>query len=484
MPSDTLPTTIVALCAALAVELDAWAVAHRPATLAEHEQGVLASLRRVAGHLLGAVLERAQGLDHPAARRQQASCPSCGTRRRPRQWRTRRPVTVCGVAPLRRPEFRCRPCGTQWAPTDDALGLAAHQALSAGWQAWVVETGAELPYRQAAGQLERRAGIGLGAETVRAHTERVGTALAAAQDAAAATVRATHEAAEPLDPPPVTEVLVAEADGLQVRFLDGWHEVKVGEVAGCRPGMGGDEDGTPRQPPVLRAPSYVATTAAKDGFGGRWLAEAARRGALEGVGWEQPPGTDPRLTGVTGPALAILREVVVLGDGAHWIWDLAAEHFGDRRTEILDYWHATEHVWALGRAVHTPTRDVGDRAGAWAAAWCADLLEHGPSAFLAHLADLPRPSTTEAAEVLRVERGYFTTNAPRMQYPAYRARGLPIGSGAVESAAKHVVQTRMKRAGMRWGTKGGEAVASLCAYRASRRAFDTLVTPPPVAKAA
>ncbi len=46
------------------------------------------------------------------------------------------------------------------------------------------------------------------------------------------------------------------------------------------------------------------------------LAEAARRGALEVIGWEQPPGTDPRLAGVTGPALAVLRQVVVLGDGA------------------------------------------------------------------------------------------------------------------------------------------------------------------------
>ena len=71
--------------------------------------------------------------------------------------------------------------------------------------------------------------------------------------------------------------------------------------------------------------------------------------------------------------------------------------------------------------------------------------------------------------MLRVELGYFTTNAPRMDYPTFRARGLPIGSGAVESAAKHVVQVRMKRSGMRWSDAGGQALLALCAYRASNR---------------
>jgi hypothetical protein len=68
-----------------------------------------------------------------------------------------------------------------------------------------------------------------------------------------------------------------------------------------------------------------------------------------------------------------------------------------------------------------------------------------------------------------VERGYFTTNAALMDYPDFRARGLPIGSGAVESAAKHVVQIRMKRSGMRWSDTGGQAMLALCAYRASHR---------------
>jgi hypothetical protein len=70
---------------------------------------------------------------------------------------------------------------------------------------------------------------------------------------------------------------------------------------------------------------------------------------------------------------------------------------------------------------------------------------------------------------VRVERRYCTTNTARMDYPTFRAQVLPIGLGAVESAAKHVVQVRMKRSGMRWSDTGGQAILALCAHLASKR---------------
>jgi hypothetical protein len=285
--------------------------------------------------------------------------------------------------------------------------------------------------------------------------------LAEHQRQAAQAVQQTQEAAEPVDA--VADVLVVEADGVLVHYRDGWHEVKLGEVAGCELGNGRPASDPTARPAELVAPSYVATRASAAEFGPMLVAEAARRGSLEILRWEQPPGTDPRLA-VVGPAEAVLRPVVVLGDGARWIWDLAAEHFGSERTEIDDYWHATEHVWTIARALHG---DDPDRSGAWAEAWSLDLLEHGVEPLLAALRSIEPPGP--AAEVVRVERGYFTTNAGRMDYPTFRAQGWPIGSGAVESAARHVVQVRMKRPGMRWSKHGGEAMLALCAYRAGNR---------------
>jgi hypothetical protein len=78
-----------------------------------------------------------------------------------------------------------------------------------------------------------------------------------------------------------------------------------------------------------------------------------------------------------------------------------------------------------------------------------------------------RAPTPAAAETLRRERGYFATNALRMNYPAIRKQALPIGSGAVESSATHVVQQRMQRAGQRWSDAGGRAMLALRAGTAS-----------------
>jgi hypothetical protein len=189
-------------------------------------------------------------------------------------------------------------------------------------------------------------------------------------------------------------------------------------------------------------------------FGPRLLTEAARRGALDVVAWAGER---------TGAGLARWRAVVVLGDGAAWIWHLAAEHFGER-VEIVDFYHASEHLWTLAHAMH----GAGTAAAtAWATARLTTLREEGGAALLATLQGL-RPPRAEVKEVLRRERGYFRTHAARMAYPTFVAQGWPIGSGAVESAAKHPVQLRLKRPGARWSPAGAHAVLTLIAYLASR----------------
>ena len=179
-----------------------------------------------------------------------------------------------------------------------------------------------------------------------------------------------------------------------------------------------------------------------------------------------------------------MRTVVVLGDGAEWIWT-HARHFlglaGVEVVEIVDLYHAYEHLWAVGAAVF----GVGTAA---AAAWVAPLKERlyqaGVVPVLAALAALtppadaedggaavttaPEPPETAAtppetvvAEVVRKAIGYFTAHAARMDYPRFVARQFPIGSGAIESACKTLVEQRGKQAGMRWSPAGLQAVLSL-----------------------
>src|SRR5713101_1710275 len=122
MDREPVPSAILTRLLEAAKELEEWAVGHRQATLAEHERAVLRIFRSVMGPTLGAVLERALQLDQPAAQRQHAACPECGKRRRPHQWRTRQPVSVCGSTPFQRPYYWCPACEQGWAPADNVLG--------------------------------------------------------------------------------------------------------------------------------------------------------------------------------------------------------------------------------------------------------------------------------------------------------------------------------------------------------------------------
>ena len=434
-----LPPAIVALLEDLGTALVQWSDQHRDQPLAVHEDGVLALVRGVLPRLLEAVLQRSTTTLAPHQQRRRETCAGCGARLRVRRWHPRQVLTRCGPIRYTRPAYECRRCRQSACPTDACLGVAPHARLSAGVQATLGRLGALMTFAEARTLLAELAGLTVSRETIRQQSTQQGAALLAGQQQARAHVAARREAAPPVVRP--RGELLVETDGVLVRFQDGWHEVKVGLVAGWADGH-------------VQQPSYVAAREPAEAFGPRLLTEAARRGALEIIGWEG---------GGSGRGLAVLPPVLVLGDGAPWIWNLAGEQFG-ARTEIVDYYHAAEHVWTLARALHGAGTEA---ATAWARAHCTVLYEQGGSALRRRL-QRTRGTTPEAREALRLERGYFRTNADRMDYPALRARGLPIGSGAIESAARHVVQQRFKRPGMRWSIEGGQALLALRAHFQSR----------------
>jgi hypothetical protein len=182
--------------------------------------------------------------------------------------------------------------------------------------------------------------------------------------------------------------------------------------------------------------TYVAGLLTAADFGVRLYAEAVRRG-VERAG-----------------------QVVILGDGALWIWKLAEEHFAGA-IQILDFWHASEYVWKVAKAVWG---QGSAKTTEWAEAVIANHLVIGDVVgLLAAIRDLPTvaPAPGEQKSVPEHALEYFQNNAPRMRYLEYRARGLEIGSGAVESAGKRVVGQRCKASGMRWSEEGLTAILNL-----------------------
>ena len=209
-------------------------------------------------------------------------------------------------------------------------------------------------------------------------------------------------------------------DAARVRFEDGWHDVKAGVVFWAEP----QREGAEMAGGKAAAQSYLAETGPMEQAGARLYREAVAR------------GIDPA------------EELVVcLGDGAPANWSQFGLHFPNR-VEVLDWYHAVEHLWAAAR---DRWGEDSTRVEAWMEARKEELWEGEVAAVLTAL----RAGKGES------EVHYFETNRHRMRYAEFRAQGYPIGSGTVESACKRVIGARLKQAGMRWTRMGAQAVLSL-----------------------
>ena len=140
-----------------------------------------------------------------------------------------------------------------------------------------------------------------------------------------------------------------------------------------------------------------------------------------------------------------------MGDGAAWIWNLAAEMFPGA-IQIVDYFHAAEKLWEAARALGGAEGQVK----AWAEARCADLKAGRLDGLLATLR-----AHAGSCKVAEQCADYIERNRERMRYDKFRAQGLHIGSGVVEAACKSVVGGRVKQSGMHWTEDGANAILEL-----------------------
>jgi hypothetical protein len=343
----------------------------------------------------------------------------CGAATRCEGYRTKGVQTVVGWITVRRAYYVCAACGQGHCPLDAVLGLH-RDSLSPGVRRLACRFGAQVPFADAADDLAEAARVRLSASTVRAVTEAVGARRE--QDLAAEIAAAWAQGLPPATGTPPARLYVA-MDGVRILGTDGaGREVKVGVVVPLRGTAAGEE---------REVASYAAGLEPAARFGARLALEAHRRG------------------------LERASLVAVLGDGAEWIWNLAAEHF-PQAIQIVDWFHASERVWALGRALfgaETP------ETTAWVEAQLGRLAQ-GQAATLAH-EWRALPCRGETAAVRDEQVTYFTNQATRMGYDRYRAAGWDIGSGMVESACKHLIGAREKGPGMRWSDAGAQTVAAV-----------------------
>jgi hypothetical protein len=323
-------------------------------------------------------------------------------------------------------------------PIREQWGLSAHQQLSLALEDKLAFTVTATGSYAEASAVADKWGCPVADSTLRALAQRLGERAEAQTQARLQTT--PQETAAKRAP---TELAVVMLDGWQVRQRGPgwgkkktsenrveWHDLKTGvfyrhEQAGCTEGGRG-----------LLAEKVVVS----------WQGEPLEIGRR--LHWEA-------LRGGLGRAKAVM----VLGDGAPWIWNVAADRWAGA-TEVLDFYHASQHLWEMGKAV----TGSDDTAGAWVEPRRHQLRYGKEARVLKELAAL-KPGRSVSGKIIQREQNYFASHQRRMHYEQIAERGWPIGSGAVESACRQR-QCRFKRPGQFW-TRAG--LRNLCALDEARR---------------
>jgi hypothetical protein len=350
-------------------------------------------------------------------------CSKCGQPMRHRGLVSRTLVTIHGAISFSRPRRRCDRCSTESYPLDERLCFESH---GVSWRVatTVSRLGSLLPsYDLTRRLLADDYGIELSKQTIEEIIFRAGEILLAEDDAVreACFADAGRGACRgPKEAAIRAETVAVYADGTMIHAEGDWREIRVGRAIAW--------DGEGRR---LRQRTF-ARFLPLESFGQQLFVEAHAAGY--------------------GRA----KNRVFLGDGAHWLWELAALHFPEA-IRVLDWYHLSENVHEAANGVFGEGTAEG---GAWAKSRLDELWEGQQRSAREALAELrTRLRSPPKREALRKLSVYLKNNAERMDYPRYRALGVPIGSGPVESACKTLVGGRCKQAGMRnWRRRGAEAV--------------------------
>ena len=357
----------------------------------------------------------------------------------------------------------CSQCEEWQFPADHALGLGRQAPASPYLQELSALLVSKMPPEQAV-LVAERLGLDLSRCFLDREAHRQGV-KAEKRRAQAVAELASWEGIQKLGrygegPPPQPFTLVIEIDAWNIRERDDWGQTDALRAQGKKPERWhwvylatvfrldhrGQTDG---QRAVISQRGFVATRAGLEALTAQLYREAITRG------------------------LGQARQVLIIADGAVWIWNLVKDRFPNARQQ-LDLYHADEHLWAVANELY-------GRGTPEALAWVTPLLQHirddETQRVISHLSELKPRLLQAQQEKLQTQIEYFETNAQRMKYKAIlearkvcdtgtatheqiRLANQPLGSGAVESTCRQY-QCRFKRTGQFWTTVGDEALLCL-----------------------
>jgi hypothetical protein len=394
------------------------------------------------------------------ADQQPLRCPRCTTELLVEVYDRRRSIAgMFGEVQMVRDYGHCPTCRRRFYPADSVLGLHPRAPASPRVQEVSALMVLESPAGQAQENLHRLNGLQIGAATLHREARRQGEralALRRADEALSQSLPGVAQLAARAHPPTVPFTLVLEIDAWNIRERDAWGQTRQLRQKGEELSRWHwvytatifrlDQRGrTASGRALITERGYVATREGVEALERQVYAEALQRGLLQA------------------------KTVLILADGAIWIWNLAQNRFQDACHRV-DLWHVHEHLWTVARTLYGEDSPE-------AREWIRPLLswlerrQHGALDVIESLSQLRNTLahlTAKQQETLQREIAYLTDNKDRMDYKNAQALGQPLGSGAVESTCSQY-QRRFKRTGQFWSLEGDEAFLALATLHRNRR---------------
>ena len=352
--------------------------------------------------------------------------------------------TVVSEIQIHRAYYHCSACELGVIPKDEDLDVVK-TSCSPGVRRLMGHVGGKEAFEEGRRDLEELAGIEVKTKQVERVSERLGEQI----ENMAVAERQRVLSARLLPFESVATLYVA-IDGTGVPMVPRETEGRTGKNAPARAKTREvklgcvftqttvDDKGHPVRDE--ESTTYVGAIETAEEFGDRIYTEAVRRG------------------------LRRAGKVVVLGDGAVWIWNLAQEHFYGA-IEVVDIYHARSHIRQLGNVLYGP----GARKNITWTQRCLDRLDKGDVEGILWSMTRLQPKQEQVREEVRKAIGYFDTNRDRMRYSDFRQKWLFIGSGVVEAGCKTIASHRLKQSGMRWTVRGANAIIALRCCQLSGR---------------
>lgn len=342
-------------------------------------------------------------------------------------------LSMYGYIPVKRDALFCRRCCKGYGILDEQLEIQGNHRITKGMTEMITYVSQLMPFKEASQTIKKLINIEASPTQMHIVSEEIGQQVFEKD-----LIKANDDYNKPEEAAP-QELPLYRKEGRLYIFVDGsqvntrvkdnngssWKEMKLGLIFSDRDILKTSSDTS-----IITKKEYVPYFGSVNEFKKFVFSAAARNGYGK------------------------LKEIVVVGDGAPWIWNMCEELFPDA-VQILDFYHFSENVHEYAKAVH-PENEIMRKK------WTNQVIDFVTSGKIQEAVKFVEKYTlTNQPNGIVNLPLYISNNIERIDYKYFKDNKYYIGSGAIESGNKTVIQKRMKQSGMRWGLSGGQYIAAL-----------------------